>query len=74
MTMRGIERPITVTGTFLGPVEDLYGERRVALDLEAEIDRRDWGMTFQAQLPRGGDVLSWTVQLSAHVELVADAD
>ena len=72
--MRGIERPITATGTYLGPVEDIYGGRRAALDLEAEIDRRDWGMTFQAQLPRGGDVLSWSVQLSVHLELVADAD
>jgi polyisoprenoid-binding protein YceI len=72
LTMRGIERPITATGTYHGPVEDIYGARRAALDLEAEIDRRDWGMTFQAQLPRGGDVLSWTVRLSAHLELVAD--
>jgi hypothetical protein len=31
-------------------------------------------MTFQAQLPRGGDVLSWTVRLSVHLELVADTD
>jgi hypothetical protein len=31
-------------------------------------------MTFQAQLPRGGDVLSWSVRLSIHIELVADAD
>ena len=74
MTMRGIERPITATGTYVGPVEDIYGGRRAALDLEAEIDRRDWGMTFQAQLPRGGDVLSWSVRLSIHLELVADAD
>jgi polyisoprenoid-binding protein YceI len=72
LTMRGIERPITATGTYVGPVEDIYGGRRAALDLEAAIDRRDWGMTFQAQLPRGGDVLSWTVRLSAHLELVAD--
>jgi polyisoprenoid-binding protein YceI len=74
LTMRGIARPITATGTYVGPVEDIYGGRRAALDLEAEIDRRDWGMTFQAQLPRGGDVLSWNVQLSVHLELVADAD
>jgi len=74
LTMRGIERPITATGTCLGPIEDIYNRRRAALDLEAEIDRRHWGMTFQAQLPRGGDVLSWTVQLSVHLELVADAD
>ena len=72
LAMRGVERPITATGTYLGPVEDIYGGRRAALDLQAEIDRRDWGMAFQAQLPRGGDVLSWTVQLSAHLELVAD--
>lgn len=74
LTMRGIERPITATGTYIGPIEDIYGGRRAALDLEAEIDRRDWGMTFQAQLPRGGDVLSWSVQVSVHLELVADAD
>ena len=47
--MRGVERPITATGTYLGPVEDIYGDRRAALDLRAEIDRRDWGMTFQAE-------------------------
>jgi polyisoprenoid-binding protein YceI len=74
LTMRGIERPITATGTYHAPVQDIYGGRRAALDLEAEIDRRDWGMAFQAQLPRGGDALSWTVQLSVHLELVADAD
>ncbi len=74
LTVRGIERPITATGAYLGPIEDIYGGRRAALDLEAEIDRRDWGMAFQAQLPRGGDVLSWAVRLSAHLELIADAD
>jgi polyisoprenoid-binding protein YceI len=74
LTMRGIERAINATGTYLGPVEDIHGGHRVALDLEAEIDRRDWGMGFQAQLPRGGDVLSWTVRLSVHLELIADAD
>jgi polyisoprenoid-binding protein YceI len=72
LSMRGVERPITASGTYLGPVEDIYNGRRAALDLEAEIDRRDWGMTFQAALPRGGDVLSWNVRLSVHLELVAD--
>ena len=72
LTMRGIERPITAVGTYLAPIEDLYGGRRAALDLEAEIDRRDWGMSFQAKLPGGGDVLSWTVRLTAHLELIAD--
>lgn len=72
LTMRGIQRPIAATGIYLAPVEDLYGGHRAALDLTADIDRRDWGMSFQAQLPRGGDVLSWNVALSVHLELVAN--
>ena len=72
LTMRGIERPVSATGTFAALVEDIYGGHRAALDLTAEIDRRDWGFEFQAPLPRGGDVLSWTVTLSIHLELVAD--
>lgn len=72
LTMRGVERPVTATGAYAAPVEDLYGAHRAALDLTAEIDRRDWGFDFQAQLPRGGDVLSWTVALSIHLEFVAD--
>lgn len=72
LTMRGVERPVTATGTYAAPVEDIYGAHRAALDLTAEIDRRDWGFDFQAQLPRGGDVLSWTAALSIHLELVAD--
>ena len=72
LTMRGVERPVTATGTYAAPVEDIYGAHRAALDLTAEIDRRDWGFDFQAQLPGGGDVLSWDVALSIHLELVAD--
>ncbi len=72
LTMRGRDRPVAATGTFVAPIEDPYGGRRAALDLAAVIDRRDWGFDFQAQLPGGGDVLSWDVALSIHLELVAD--
>jgi polyisoprenoid-binding protein YceI len=74
LTMRGVTSPVSATGVYVAPVEDLYGGVRAAIDLTAEIDRRDWGMSFQAQLPRGGDVLSWTVALSIHLELVADRE
>jgi polyisoprenoid-binding protein YceI len=71
LTMRGVACALTARGTHRGPVDDVYGGRRVAIDLLATIDRRDWGMDFQAQLPGGGDVLSWTVEISVHLELVA---
>ena len=70
LTMRGVERPVAARGTYRAPIEDIYGQRRAAVDLVASIDRRDWGMDFQAQLPAGGDILSWEVELSVHLELV----
>jgi hypothetical protein len=46
---------------------------RGALELTATVDRRDWGMDWQAPLPSGGDALGNEVQLSAHLELVEEA-
>jgi hypothetical protein len=34
------------------------------------VDRRDWGMTWQAPLPDGGDALGWDVEITASLEFV----
>ena len=60
------------TGTYVAPIEDLYGGLRAALDLTADDRPPRLGPDLQAQLPGGGDVLSWNVALSIHLELVAD--
>jgi polyisoprenoid-binding protein YceI len=73
LTIRGITHPVTATGTHHGPVEDLRGQLRAALELTATVDRRDWGLDWQASLPSGGDALGNEVQLSAHLELVEEA-
>lgn len=56
------------------PVEDPYGGLRAALDLQAIVDRRDWDISWQAPLPKGGNALGWDVTLEIHLELVKDAD
>jgi polyisoprenoid-binding protein YceI len=72
LSIKGIEKAVSAAGVYRQPVRDIYGKLRGALDLTATIDRRDWGMDFQAELPGGGEVLSWAVELSVHLELVAD--
>ena len=47
----------------------MTGAEVVGLDLEATVDRRDYGLNWQAQLPTGGDVLAWDVTLEVHLEL-----
>jgi polyisoprenoid-binding protein YceI len=73
LVIKGIARPLHATGTWREPVEDLAGGVRMALDLNAVVDRRDWDMSWQAPLPKGGDALGWDVTLEAQLELVKDA-
>jgi polyisoprenoid-binding protein YceI len=60
---------VTARGTFIPPTEDPFGGQRVGLALAAAIDRKDWGLDWQAPLPNGGDALGWEVEISAHLEL-----
>jgi polyisoprenoid-binding protein YceI len=71
LTIRGIARPIVATCTYSAPVEDPYGNLRAALALEADLDRTDWGITWQAPLPNGGKALDEHVKLQVHLELLA---
>jgi polyisoprenoid-binding protein YceI len=70
LTIKGLSRPITATGTYQRPVEDPYGSLRAALELRAVLDRRDWGMSWQQPLPDGTDAVGWDVELTVQLELV----
>jgi len=72
LTIKNITRPVVVTGTLVGPVEDPYGDTRAALELETKIDRRDYGMNWNMPLPKGGVALGTEVTITVHLELIAD--
>jgi polyisoprenoid-binding protein YceI len=69
LTIRGVTNPVTATGA-LATGQNMSGADVVGLDLQAIVDRRDYGLDWQAQLPRGGEVLGWDVTLEVHLELV----
>lgn len=73
LTIKGITKPFTATGTLRPVVEDPTGTLRTAVDLTATVDRRDWGMDWQVPLPKGGDILGYEVQLIAQAELVQES-
>jgi polyisoprenoid-binding protein YceI len=68
LTIRGVTKPVTATGTFAHG-ENIRGDEVVGLELEATIDRREYGLNWQAQLPKGDDVLGWDVVLDVTLEL-----
>lgn len=72
LTIRGNSRAVEAAGTWQQPVEDPYGNQRTALELTAAIDRRDFGLNWQADLPKGGKALGWDVEISIHLELIQE--
>jgi polyisoprenoid-binding protein YceI len=73
LTLRGESRPVELVGTITGPLSDPYGNERVGLELETTIDRTDFGIDWNAELPSGGQVLANDVKLTAQLELVQQA-
>lgn len=72
-TLKGITRKIELAATFTGPATDPYGHERVGIDLEGELDRTDYGITFNMPLPTGGLALGEKVKLSASLSFVKEA-
>jgi polyisoprenoid-binding protein YceI len=74
LEIRGEKREVEASGRLVPLGEDLAGQARVGLSLEASVDRRDFGLDWQAELPSGGEVLDWRVDVAVELELVAEAE
>jgi polyisoprenoid-binding protein YceI len=72
LTIRGVTKPVTATGTY-AVGGDAFGNERVAFELETSVDRRDFGLNWQNQLPDGSDALAYDVTISADLQLVKQA-
>jgi polyisoprenoid-binding protein YceI len=72
LTIKGIAKPVTATGSYRPPVLDPFGAVRAALELQATADRRDWRMAWQMPLPDGGDALGYEVEITVHLELTRE--
>lgn len=68
LTVKGVTKPFHATGTYQLPVEDPFGDIRAGAELTATLDRRDWDITWQAPMPKGGDMLG--NELTVHIQLV----
>jgi len=73
LTIRGITRPVVATGTWTGPAENPMGVQVLALELSADIDRTEYGITWNMPLPKGGNILGERVTLNVHAELQEQA-
>jgi polyisoprenoid-binding protein YceI len=70
LTIKGVTRPVTATGRYVHVEADIAGAERIGLALETVLDRREFGLEWNAPLPKGGFVLGNDVKLVVALELV----
>ncbi len=70
VTLRGVTKPVTITGTVVGPTPDAYNNSRIAFDVETTVDRRDFGINWNLNLPTGDPALGNDVKITANLAFV----
>jgi polyisoprenoid-binding protein YceI len=73
LTIKGITRPVTATGTWTAPTADAFGNTRGHLNLEAVVDRTEFDMNWNAPLPSGGNALAHEVTITVDLSLIEQA-
>ena len=69
LTIKGITHPVNAAGTLTAPQADAFGNTRAHLHLEAEVDRTQWDMNWNAPLPSGGNALANEVTITVDLSL-----
>jgi polyisoprenoid-binding protein YceI len=70
LTMRGDTRPIVLEAELQGTEIDPWGNERVALEARGQLNRRDWGMTFNQVLGSGNMLVSDKIKLSLDISAI----
>jgi polyisoprenoid-binding protein YceI len=70
LTLKGVAREITVRGTIGAPGPNIGGGETIPVHLAATIDRQDYGVSWNAELPNGSRVLGDEVRIEVVLELV----
>ncbi|MFZ0089494.1 MAG: YceI family protein [Solirubrobacteraceae bacterium] len=68
LTLKGVTKPVHAVGTVAGPTDDFMGNTRLGFTVETTINRTDFGVNWNADLPTGGKALSDEVTLTAELE------
>ena len=70
----GQSREVEATGRLAQIGSYLDGRARVGLTLTTTVDRRDFGLDWQAELPSGGDALDWQVEIAVELQFVEEGE
>jgi polyisoprenoid-binding protein YceI len=73
LTIRGVTKSVTIPFTFEGAAKDPFGNLRAGFEGSVAINRKDWGVTWNAALEGGGVLVSDKVTLEFEISAIKNA-
>ena len=70
LTIRDTTKSVELDVTFGGNMNDLYGNARAGFEITGKINRKDFGLVWNAPTETGGVVLSEDVKLLLNVQMI----
>jgi polyisoprenoid-binding protein YceI len=70
LTIKGVTKPVTVDFAYTGTAVDPYGNTRVGFEGKTTVNRKDWGVSWNAALEAGGVLVSEKVTLEFEVSAI----
>lgn len=71
LTIRGITRAVTLPVTYLGTARDPWGNDKVAFETQLTINRKDFGLLWNAVLETGGLLVGDDVRIDISIQAAA---
>lgn len=70
LSLRGVTKPVTLTGELGGVVTDPYGQTKAGATATTKIDRHDFGVSWNNALEGGGFTLGDEVTVTMELQVV----
>jgi polyisoprenoid-binding protein YceI len=64
------EHPIQLQGEVFGPAKDPWGNAKLGFSLSGEIDREQWGLTWNQALEAGGVLVAKRIKIEIEAQLI----
>lgn len=74
LTMKGISKEVKLDVVFGGINKDPWGNQKAGFSISGKINRKDWGLNWNAALETGGVLVSDEVKIHGEVQFVKKTD
>ena len=71
LTIKDVTKPISIEFEYSGTATDPFGNARFGFEGAAEINRKDFGLTWNAALETGGILVSENIKLEFEISTIA---